>query len=418
MSAPGFDDHAPHLLALRAAALQAADPAAAVRGALTGDDFSQAARVFIVGAGKAGVAMATAAVEMVGVRLAGGVMAVPHLPAVSLPQLSFVRGGHPLPDAGSLAAGQAMADLLAQTTREDVVLVLISGGGSALLEGLRPGITLADLRATNAALLRSGATIHEFNAVRKCLSRLKGGGLARLAGPARVLGLIMSDVVGNDLSVIASGPTVTDTAAAEPAADVLRRYALTAALPPAVVAACLMQPPAAPAAARVENRLIASNRLAGEAAAAAARRLGLAADYLGDAWQGEARETGAHFARQVLAGRGPRALIAGGETTVTVRGQGRGGRNQEAALAAALVLADAGATVVSTFATDGVDGPTDAAGATATGTTTARALAQGLDPQAYLADNNAYAFFAALGDLVRLGPTGTNVNDLWFGLGY
>jgi hydroxypyruvate reductase len=422
---PAFAHHRDHLDALRAAALQAADPAAAVRRSLTLGDLREAEHVFIVGAGKAGVAMATAAAEVAGSRLAGGVISVPQPPSAAPAGLRFIQGGHPTPTDGSLAAGRAIADLLAQDTPRDRVVAVISGGGSALLDLLRPGLTLADLAATNTALLRSGAPIQVVNAIRRRLSLIKGGGLARLAAPAPVLALILSDVIGNPLDIIASGPTVPP--ADEP--DLLRLardYDLEPHLPPAVLA-LLSAPTSQPVPGQapvVENRLVASNRLAGEAAAQAARGLGFDAHYLADDWQGEAREAGGRFAAEALrrraasVGQAALVLIVGGETTVTVRGAGRGGRNQEVALAAALALEGVAGVVVSTFGTDGVDGPTDAAGATATGETVRRAQALGLDPRAALDDNDSYAFFAALDDLVRTGPTGTNVNDLTFGLVY
>jgi len=433
---PTLQAHQQHLATLRAAALRAADPAEAVRGNLKPADVAEVERVFIVGAGKAGAAMAQAAIEMVGDKLVGGVMAVPHLPFPSRrpPEggrwargesepLNYFQGGHPLPTEGSLAAGRAIAELLSQTTPRDLVLALISGGGSALMELPKPGLTLSDLQITNHQLLKCGATIHEFNSVRKALSQIKGGGLLKLAAPAQVLGLILSDVVGNDLSIIASGPTV-ETANNTSPLEIIERYQLTAALPRTVLQ--ILREPSVPIRSSISqsvfnNRLIASNRHAGEAAAQAARELGFTVELMGDDWQGEAREVGARFAQKLLAVHRPSspvALIAGGESTVTVRGAGKGGRNQEAALAAAQVLAGHPQIVVSTFGTDGVDGPTDAAGATVTGETAARARALGLELQTFLENNDAYNFFAALGDLVITGPTGTNVNDLLFGLAY
>jgi hydroxypyruvate reductase len=425
-SPPRFEDHALHLASLRETALQAADPAAAVRRALTPEDLAGAERVFVVGAGKAGVAMARAAAQILGPRLTSGVLSVPRAPAQAIDRLTFIEGGHPLPTAGTLAAGRALADLLtsARLTPRDGVLALISGGGSALLEWPRSGVSLEDLQAATAVLLRCGAAIHEINVVRQQLSEIKGGGVLRLAHPARVLGLILSDVVGNPLSFIASGPTVPTPAAGLEALAIVEKYQLAAQLPPAVWR-CLSSPTSKPpgAIAPVVNRLIASNRLAGEAATARARELGFEAVWVADDWQGEARIMGGRFAelvRQAASRRAgwPLAFVAGGETTVTVRGQGKGGRNQEVALAAALALAGCPNCVVATLATDGVDGPTEAAGAVVTGATLERARALGLDPQAFLDDNNAYHFFAALGDLVITGPTGTNVNDLMFGLKY
>ncbi len=423
---PRFEDRALHVTSLRSAALEAVDPAAAVGGALTPEDLAEAERVFVVGAGKAGVAMARAAAQICGPRLTAGVVSVPQVPAQAVERLTFIEGGHPLPTAGTLAAGRAVVGLLtsAGLTPRDLVLALISGGGSALLEWPRPGLSLEDLQATTTALLKCGAAIHEINVVRQQLSQIKGGGILRLAHPARVLGLILSDVVGNPLSIIASGPTVPTPAAGPEALAILEKYHLVAQLPPAV-RQCLATPssePPGPSAPGV-NRLIASNRLAGEAAAARAREMAFEAVWVADDWQGEARLIGARFAELVRQASGsavgrPLALIAGGETTVTVRGQGKGGRNQEVALAAALALAGCPNCVVATLATDGVDGPTDAAGAVVTGTTLERARALGLDPAIFLSDNDAYHFFAALGDLVITGPTGTNVNDLMFGLKY
>lgn len=399
-----------------------------------------AKRVFVVGAGKAGVAMAGAAAEILGERLTAGVVSVPNLPSRSSERITFIHGGHPLPTEGSLAAGRAMAELLSQTTEQDVVIALISGGGSALLDLLHPGLTLDDLQITNHQLLKCGATIHEFNTIRTQLSQIKGGGLARLAQPAHMLGLILSDVVGNPLDLVASGPTVPTTATRQDALHIIEKYDLSSTLPPGI----LQHLRSAPAVRRddfsppvrnddfsrpppkVENRLIGSNRLAGEAAVAAARELGFQATFIADDWQGEAREVGERFARLVAqAAREhiglsapPTCWVAGGEATVTVRGNGAGGRNQEAALAAASVIAGQQNVVIATFATDGVDGPTEAAGALVTGDTVGRARARGLEPRRFLEANDSYSFFAALGDLILTGPTGTNVNDLMFGLVY
>ncbi len=426
---PRFADHPAHVAALHAAALRAVDPAQAVRRWLRPDDFAEAEAVYIVGAGKAGVAMAAAAAEVLGDHLTAGVMSVPRAPARAPARLVFVEGGHPAPTEGTLAAGRKIAALLRRARPGDLVLALISGGGSALLELLQPGLSLDDLRQTNAALLRSGAPIQDVNAVRTCLSQLKGGGLARLAAPARVLALILSDVVGNPLASIASGPTVIAAESAWPAAlRAVERYGLWPELPPAVreylrVARGPREAPAAAGAApRVENRLVGANRMAGEAAVAAARELGFAAELLADDWQGEARAVGRRLADRVLRARAaadePQCLVAGGETTVAVRGAGRGGRNQEAALSAALILAGTPGVAVATLATDGVDGPTDAAGALVTGETLARGRALGLDAQARLDDNDAYPYLQAVGALLITGPSGTNVNDLLLGLAY
>ena len=420
MPAPHFADHVLHLAALRTAALQAVNPAAAIRRSLLPADVAEAEHVFVVGAGKAGVSMAQATAEILGDRLTAGVVSVPKTPVSAPNRLRFVEGGHPLPTAGTLTAGRAIADLLSQTTARDLVIALISGGGSALLELPRPGVSLEDLQTVNMVLLKCGAAIHEINLVRQQLSEIKGGGLLRLAYPASVLGLILSDVVGNPLNLVASGPTVPAETTAADALAVIEKYQLNAALPPAVVQ-CLAHPNPKSAVRypKSVNRLIASNCLAGEAAAAKAIELGFEISFVADNWQGEAREVGKKLAELAASwGQGARAFVVGGETTVTVRGAGKGGRNQEVALAAAQVLAGQPGIAIATLATDGVDGPTDAAGAVVTGDTFARAHALGLDSQAYLDANNAYPFFAALGDLIITGPTGTNVNDLIFGLRY
>ena len=368
--------------------------------------------------------MTEAVTDILGDRLTAGVVSVPVPPSRTCERVFFIVGGHPVPNAGSISAGQALADLLAQTTDEDLVIALISGGGSALLELPQPGLSLAYLQTTTEALLKCGATIHEINRIRARLSQLKGGGLARLAYPARVLGLILSDVVGNSLDVVASGPTVPLVSSTAEARAIVDKYHLQTVLPIAVLE-CLNQQTsdeksAYPSSWAVENRLVASNRLAGEAAAAAAKELGFEGFFLADDWQGEAREVGGQFAQLLIdrAGYGPKCYVVGGETTVTIRGNGKGGRNQEAALAAAIAIAGRPNIAMAAFATDGVDGPTDAAGAVVTGDTVKRAGLLGLDPRHYLDDNNAYPFFYALDDLIVTGPTGTNVNDLLFGLVY
>ncbi len=421
---PVFNQHRLHFDALRAAALRAVDPADAVRRSFFTADFADAKRIFIVGAGKAGVAMAEAATDILGDRLTAGVVSVPVPPSRACERIIFIVGGHPVPNTGSIAAGRSMADLLAQTVDGDLVIALISGGGSALLELPQPGLSLADLQTTTDALLKCGATIREINCIRSRLSQLKGGGLARLAYPASVLGLILSDVVGNALDVVASGPTVPLASSTADARAIINKYHLHSALPIAVLK-CLKQQTsdeksAYPSQQAVENRLIASNRLAGEAAVAAAKKLGYEAFFLADDWQGEAREVGNKFAQLLIdrAGHGPKCYVIGGETTVTIRGTGKGGRNQEAALAAAIAVAGRPNIALAAFATDGVDGPTDAAGAVVSGDTVQRAHLLGLDPRQYLDTNNAYPFFSALGDLIITGPTGTNVNDLLFGLVY
>ncbi|NNJ09203.1 glycerate kinase [Chloroflexales bacterium ZM16-3] len=430
------------------AALDAVEPAAAVRSALRreGDlltvggrryDLSQIARVLLVGCGKAGRPMAAAAAEVIADRLSGGVMVIksdktqdagallPHPGSYHI-----LAAGHPVPDERSVAGARRIADLLAESRAGDLVIALISGGGSALLSLPAPGLSLADIQALTGQLLACGASINEINALRKHLDIIKGGGLARMAHPADLVTLVLSDVVGSPLDVIASGPTVPDPSSFADALAVLDRYGLRESAPSAIVdrlrrgaSGDLEETPGPddPCFARASTLLVGSNLQAAEAAAHAARAAGLSALVLSTYLQGEAREAGrflgAIIREMAATGRPlprPACVIVGGETTVTLRGDGRGGRNQELALAAVGELAGLPDVALITLATDGGDGPTDAAGAVVTGETLARARARGLDPAAHLARNDAYPFFAALGDLLRPGPTDTNVNDLAF----
>lgn len=444
-----------------AAALGAVEPAAAVRRFLRRDgdvlragehvfDLAAYDRVFLVGAGKAGAPMARAAAEALGDRLAGGVVIVKEghteetsrqgdkehdeiasslLVSVS-PHLLVLEAGHPVPDERGVAGARRVAELLAGTTERDMVIALISGGGSALLTLPAPGIGLADIQALTAALLRCGAGIDAINTLRKHLDQVKGGGLARMAHPATLVTLVLSDVVGNPLDVIASGPTVPDPSTFADAYAVLERYGIVAAVPPSIVAYLRRGmvgvvpetlKPGDPHFDRVTNLIVGSNTQAALAAIAAARAEGFATLLLTTYLQGEAREVGRVLAAvgRELAATGrplprPACVVAGGETTVTLRGTGTGGRNQELALAAVADLAGLAGVALIALATDGGDGPTDAAGAVVTGATLERALRLGLDPAEHLARDDAYPFFAALGDLLRPGPTQTNVNDLAF----
>ena len=430
--------------AVQRAALAAVEPGAAVRRhlRLRGDlltvadhtyNLGTVERVWVVGGGKAAVAMTAALHTILGERLTGGLVVTKYGYTdrrLDAGPVDVVEAGHPLPDEAGVAGTRRMADLLTGTTGRDLVLAVISGGGSALLTLPAKGLTLTDLQKTTDLLLRSGATIVELNAVRKHLSQIKGGGLARLAGGAPVVSLILSDVVGDPLDAIASGPTAPDPTTFAGAWGVLERYDLVERLPPAVRAWLRAgldgRVPDAPKPGaawfqRVQNVIVGSNRLAAEAAVEAARAWGLNALLLSTFVEGEARQVAhvaAAFARELVSYDRPvprpACLVWGGETTVTVRGQGKGGRNQELALSAALAMEGLPGVVLVALGTDGTDGPTDAAGAVASGETVARARALGLDPVAYLEDNDAYPFFDALGDLVRTGPTGTNVNDLLF----
>jgi len=336
-----------------------------------------------------------------------------------------VAGGHPLPTDGSEAAGRRALALAESTTADETLLVLISGGASALMALPADGVTLADTRAATAQLLRAGADIYALNTVRKHLSAIKGGWLAARAR-ATCRALIVSDVVGDDLSVIASGPTVADATTFDDALALVGRYGGEDAFPAAVIArlrrgaqgAVPETPkPGDPRLARSTATIIGSRRDAMNGAAVAAAALGYTVLRLDDAVVGDARTAAASHLHAALARASgvtrPACIVSSGETTVNVTGHGRGGRNQEFALAAATQLAEHGhAAVLASAGTDGIDGPTDAAGAIADATTLARARAAGASPDRALADNNAYAFFDAIGDLIRIGPTDTNVGDL------
>ncbi len=422
---PRFQDHRAHIEALFRAALAAADPGDAVRRHWPAAEVDPFQRVGLVAIGKASRAMARAAVELLGPRLRWGLVVAPagaSAEAALDPRLTLAPGGHPLPDQGSLQAGRLTAERLAGLTADDLVLVLLSGGGSALFELLNPGLALADLQALTTGLLRCGAPIQDVNCVRKHISQVKGGGLARLAAPARVVTLVLSDVIGDPLDVIASGPTVPDPTTVASARQILARYGLTL---PRIEAALAETPkPGAPVFARVTQHLIGSNNLARQAAAEAARELGFDAVVAPIPLEGEARELGQRLARRAgapLPGGGvlPQAEIFGGESTVTVHGPGRGGRNQELALAAALELRSAADRIaLASLGTDGVDGPTPAAGAVVTSDTARQAAALGLDLAAALADNDSHPALTRLQATVVTGPTGTNVNDLVFVLRY
>ena len=427
---------------LQRAALAAVDPAEAVYRCVSrvGDrllidrrtyalrDFDH---VYLVGAGKAAMPMAEAVSEVLRDHLKSGVIITKyhHIDRPLPDQLRVHEAGHPVPDEQSVAATRDLAALLDRVTSRDLVFCIISGGGSALMTLPADGITLADLQATTQLLLRAGATIQQINAIRKHLDTIKGGGLARLAH-APIISLVLSDVIGDDLSVIASGPTVPDPSTFADAWRVIEQFDLAHHLPAAVRARLERgvsgelpdtPKPGDPLFDRVQTVIIGSNAQAAQAAEKAARQLNFNPLLLSTQVQGEAREVAqvaAAIAKEIALYNRPVAkpacLILGGETTVTVKGSGLGGRNQELALAAAIAIDGLPNMLIAALGTDGTDGPTEAAGAIATGETVGRAKAIGLDAQAHLANNDAYHFFQALDDLIVTGPTGTNVNDLLF----
>ena len=432
------------------AAVEAVDPARLVASALRveGDTvvldapgvraampLSSLRKIHLVGAGKAGRAMGEAALAALGKRVAGGVIAVPRGAEGQSGPVRFAAAGHPVPDIYSLAAAREILSLLESAGKGDLVVALVSGGGSAMLSAPAAGITMEEKAETFRLLLRAGADIASFNAVRKHLSDVKGGLLARAAQPATAWALLLSDVPGDDPSVIASGPFSPDPTTYADAIGVLERYGIFYAVPSPVrlhlaegAAGTLPETPKPddPAFLGTTSVLVGTNRTAMDAAAlrmARERDAGPTAIVLLPGFlRGEARECARSFcarvrkAAEALSPGHAVAMIAGGETTVNVRGSGKGGRNQEFALAAAVELAREDAMAVLAAGTDGIDGPTDAAGAYADGTTVARASSRGLDPGAHLSRNDAYPFFEALGDLVVTGPTGTNVADLAIGL--
>ncbi len=423
------------------AALAAVEPAAAVRAFLSLEDgvlrvgerrHALAGRVWVVGAGKASAAMALACEELLGPRLAGGlVLCKRGAPRARLARIELADADHPVPSREGCEAAARLAASLDGLGGDDLVLALISGGGSSLLAWPAEGLELEELGATARCLLSASVPIAEANTVRRHLTRLGGGGLAARAAPARVVSLILSDVVGDALEAIASGPTAADPTTFADALGVLDRHGLRAQVPRAVRARLEAGArgelpetlkPGDPRLAAVQNVIVGDAAIAAIAASVSARRLGLRSELLTTRLEGEARELGAFLAR-LLRGmahdgyplRRPACLIAAGESTVTLGdAPGRGGRNQELALAAALELEGEERVLLCALASDGEDGPTDAGGARCDGESARRARALGLDPRAHLARHDAYPLLDALGDLLRPGPSGTNVGDLVF----
>jgi glycerate 2-kinase len=443
-----------HALQIFRAALDAADPERAVLRNLKFDGrtltaarrrylLSKFDRIQVIGAGKAGAAMAAAVERLLGRRISGGFVNVPEGTRTRLRRIELNESSHPVPDQRGLNGARRIAEIAHNAGERDLLLCLISGGASALMPDPAPPITLAALQKTTRQLLASGADIRELNTVRKHISQLKGGQLARLASPATVIALILSDVIGDDLDVIGSGPTVPDRSSFEDAARVFEKYAIRA---PAAVArrialgaasgaasgaggAVAETPkPGDPAFERVQNIVVGSNRLAIQAAARQARALGYRPLVLSTFIEGETRDIAAMhaaIAKEILSSgrpmRPPACILSGGETTVTVRGKGLGGRNQEFVLAAAIALYGSrdgefeeplGPATIFSAGTDGIDGPTDAAGAIADERTLDRARSIGMDARRFLANNDSYHFFEKLEALVKTGPTGTNVMDV------
>ena len=399
------------------AAVARAQPALAIAAALPP---KPAGRTLVIGAGKASAQMAQA-FEAAWDGPLSGLVVTRYGYAEPCERIEIVEAAHPVPDRAGEAATRRLLDLVGDLSADDLVVALISGGGSALLAAPGPGMQLADEQALNTALLASGAPIGAMNAIRKELSEVKGGRLALRAAPARVATLVVSDVPGDDPALVASGPTIPSASTRADARRLVELYGID--LPPAAAAllagdANPAPRPDDPAFARHTVSVIASASLSLEAAAAQARRSGFGAAILSDAIEGEAREVGkvhAALAREIASRdrpfEKPVVLLSGGETTVTLRGHGRGGRNTEFLLAFAIAIDGLAGIEALAADTDGIDGSENNAGAFADGTTAARLRSRGLDPHALLANNDAYSAFAALGDLFVTGPTGTNVND-------
>jgi glycerate 2-kinase len=416
MEVTRFATHSLHdarILRILSAAIEAVDPYVAVQNNLPALE----GRLFGLGIGKASIPMMDALAERVS--LAGGLAVTKFAPRGTSIVYSVIEGGHPVPDARSLYAGEKVLEFVATLQEEDTLVCLISGGGSALVTA--PYVPLEDLQILTSLLLASGARVDEINTLRRQLDRVKGGGVAR-ATKANIVSLILSDVIRNPLEAIASGPTVPDPTSRQDALNILKKYRLERKAPDSVLDVLLNNSKLVAKNSRsvnkVRNIIIGDNELASRAARKQAELDGFQAEILMSNLQLEARKAGSMLAQKFRAElkQRPRpfCLIAGGETTVTVRGPGKGGRNQELALSAVNELRGLDDVLLIALATDGDDGPTDAAGAVVTGESAQRAESLGLESADHLSRNDAYSFFQALDDLIKTGPTGTNVNDLIF----
>jgi glycerate 2-kinase len=421
------------------AALEASDPALAIGRHLRLEretlwagqrpyDLSQHGKIYVIGAGKATAKMAFALEEVLGEGLAGGLVTVKRGYTVRLRAVEIVEAGHPIPDQSGIDGTNRIIDLLTRVGEKDLVICLVSGGASTLLCCPSDGLSLQDKQKTTEVLLSCGAKIQEVNAIRKHISKVKGGRLAELARPATVLSLILSDVIGDPIDHIGSGPTAPDSTSFSDCLSVIDRYGIATMIPLPVkkllekgAAGDIAETPkaGAPVFDKVQNLLVGNNRSALSAAKERAEALGYQTVTLSNSIEGEARKVAIEhsaIAKDLRLDRTrvrwPVCIISGGETTVTVQGRGLGGRNQEFALAAAIELDGVEQVVVLSGATDGTDGPTDAAGGIVDGTTVRRAREKGLDPREYLRRNDSYRLLKAVDDLLMTGPTLTNVMDV------
>jgi hydroxypyruvate reductase len=404
-----------------ASAMNAVDAGAAVKNYLRVNLLPPAKRVFAFGLGKAACAMTSALADSTG--LVESLVVTKHASLLDFGRVTVFEGNHPVPGLGSVRAGDAALKFMSQLTPDDLLVCLISGGGSALMAA--PRTPLEDLQALTSALLACGARIDEINTLRRHLDQLKGGGLARATNGARIISLILSDVVNDSIEAIASGPTAPDPTTNADALSIIEKYKLKDKISAAVLSSlCETPKPNDPIFDRVQNTVIASNSIALRAAQSAAQSEGFATQILRADLQGEASLIGRILAlrlrEETQTMPRPFCLLAGGETTVTLRqgsgqalkGNGKGGRNQELVLGAVDLLDGLENVMLVSLATDGEDGPTDAAGAAVTGESAQRAKRLGMSAVDYLSRNDAYTFFDTLGDLIRAGPSGTNVNDL------
>ena len=415
--------HGDAVMRVLASAINSVEPGAAVKKYLLENPLPAAKRVFAFGLGKAACAMTSALADEI--NLTDSLIITKHASPLRFEPVTVIEGDHPVPGIASLAAGNAALKFTSQLTPDDLLVCLISGGGSALMAA--PRIPLEDLQSLTSALLACGARIDEINILRRHLDQLKGGGLAYSAVSygAQIISLLLSDVVNDSIEAIASGPTAPDPTTCADALAIIEKYDLKDKIPVSIIPSLTETlKPNDLIFERVQNTIIASNEIALHAAQVQAQKEGFQTSIIRTGLQGEASIVGREMALQLKEStqtmQRPFCLLAGGETTVTLRrgsgqalkGNGKGGRNQELALAAVDVLAGLKNVMLISLATDGEDGPTDAAGAVVTGESAQRAKMLGMTASSYQSRNDAYTFFEAMGDLVRTGPSGTNVNDL------
>lgn len=407
--------HGDTVMNVLASAINSVEPGAAVKKYLRENPLPVVQRIFAFGLGKAACAMTSALADETS--LTDSLIITKHASPLKIKPVTVIEGDHPVPGISSLSAGDAALKFASQLMLDDLLVCLFSGGGSALMTA--PRISLEDLQSLTSALLACGARIDEINILRRHLDQLKGGGLARsvASSGARIVSLLLSDVVNDSLETIASGPTAPDPTTCADALAVIEKYELKDKIPASIILSLTETlKPNDRIFKRVQNTIIASNEIALRAAQVQAQTEGFQTNIIRVGVQGEASIIGCEIAMQLKEStqtmQRPFCLLAGGETTVTLKGNGKGGRNQEVALAAVDVLADLDNVMLISLATDGEDGPTDAAGAVVTGESAQRAKMLGMSAAGYQSRNDAYSYFEALGDLLQIGPSGTNVNDL------